>query len=385
MKMEFNLKARFEYFFQVENGINLTRMFYSIGILFVFLYLILEQILPAVAGSAVGQWVAAVNLNYQELGNIAGFFDGVEAMILPTLLLLALFAALFLIMRRKSDWKKILPFIIKSFLVTVLFSFLMLKSTYLSGLDPEAPATFAGMPFASVFGFMVLYAIPISLAIIANRDDRERIFLDLIAFVVLVLLANVPFLVSESFSTASVLFAIQELGIFYFLAVLIGLLSILDRFAADLDSGPASFLVYLGLPAYIVLVMSAFIFFILFAGINALFGTQASALVLFAPFFQLYGYLRHFVFYKDILGFIFSLLSLLAIARAALTLYKHATDAPEPDWDLSQIFRSVTGVIALGYFLSSSFPLPWCLITTGVFSAVIISLYTMIRKRVYIL
>ncbi len=358
-----------------EMGLNSTRMFYSIGLIFCTLHLLFYGLFKNTYNADQRQ--AFYKSALEESYRLSSLAEGWSVFIVPALLMALLFALLFLAMR---GWKKrdIIPYLCKSFIITVVFSFLTFKLAHFTGDLRTGDAGFAETGYGRILLFMIIYSVPVSVSVIANRGDRRMFVRDSVVYLLLVFLSAVSAMIQQGFSPVPLIFSLYNLGLFYFIATLVSLLSIFDSLVAGMDEGIMAALLYFFLPPMILASYFLIGILVVYGGMTLLIGNPGG-MEFYMPFEHAYFYLKGVIFYDGSGGLISGIFGIAAISSAAMTLYMRGREYGD-SFSLLQVARSLLGLAAFSWFVTRPLLLPWY-ISTPICTVILASLFAFASKR----
>lgn len=358
-----------------EVGLNVTRMFYSIGLIFCTLHLLFYGLFKDVYHADRRQ--ALYKSALEESCLFSSLAEGWSVFIVPALLMALLFALLFLAMK---GWKKrdLMPYLCKSFIITIIFSFLTFKLAHFTGDLRIGDAGFTDTGHVRIFIFMLIYAVPVSVSVIANRGDRRMFLRDGAVYLLLVILSGVPAMLQQGFSPVPLLFSLYNLGLFYFIATLVSLLSIFDSLVAGMDEGIAATLLYFFLPPMILASYFLIGLLVVYGGLTRLMGS-AGGMEVYVPFEHAYFYLKGIIYYDGPAGLVSGILGIAAISSAAMTLYVRGRGS-EDSFGFLNVMRSLLGLAGFSWFLVRPLPLQWY-VSTPILTAIIAGLFVFCLKH----
>jgi hypothetical protein len=360
----------FEYF--CLRQISFFRMFYSVAIIFFifhgFYQLFAERGWDFLVIDRAGLFQALEKTaDYSALGSV--FLS-----VLPAAGVLALlFAVLFLLKKQHKAQ------IVKAYVITLFFSLIMFSSVLAAGV----PGGQQGIPWYGMLFMMTVYAVPVTISTLMVDDTLNDFIKSMAGFSIFVLAAAlIRFLLTGSFSPASVFTFFLESGSLFLLCLLINMLVVIEHWDHENLETKGLFggLLNMALiPLLLLMALFAAALLLTAAGnglIHAIAGGETEEAViwvkdLLAPFYYIYFSLLQSTEFANPLELAGAFYYVLAISAVSYRIYAKIDERLGlEEFEPFAFFRSLAGTAAFSYFLSPVLPLASWLATLIIFALI---------------
>ncbi len=366
------LHTLFKYIISCNLAVHATRIFYSTGIIYAALYLTFEILLKDLYNTEIR--LARIS---REAGALSVFPDiqGALMFVIPSLLVAAILAGFYFFFKIRKGMNYAKQFF-ASWLIMLAFAVITISTALASG-DIRGVQIPTEIGYSRILAFMIVYAIPITISITLSEEKDNYILVKIALFLMFSVISNLLYVENHQTIPGVVLSTFNGIGIFYFTATLIALVSVADYITADMDTDIRTTLLYLLLPVFLLISFFLIGILALSAIIYRLTGIQ-TGMELLIPFEYIYFYLRGMIHYADSVGFMTSITTVASLALASLILFKKAV-ADYDGLEGLHLIRTLAGTAVIAFFISRSLPIPWYFTTPAV-TALIIAAWIFARK-----